>query len=152
MWQHGRLRDYATSRKVISSLPNEVTGFLNWSNPSSCTVALRSTQPPTEMSTRNLCGGSLCARLATSPPSVSCLGTVGASIPHNPWASTACYRVSFTLFCTLRILVCPSSLTSSHQRLVSGQRCTVLKIYHSVLRGTGLILWSLSALVSYTLL
>jgi hypothetical protein len=39
------------------SIFDEVTGFFNWPNPSSRTVALRSTQPLTEMSARNLPGG-----------------------------------------------------------------------------------------------
>jgi hypothetical protein len=43
--------------RVAVSIPDEVTGFLNWPNPSSRTMALRSTQPLTEMSTRNLPGG-----------------------------------------------------------------------------------------------
>jgi hypothetical protein len=34
-------------------------GFLNWPNPSSRTMALGSTQPPIEMSTRNLPGGKI---------------------------------------------------------------------------------------------
>jgi hypothetical protein len=38
-------------------IPDEVIGFFNWPNPSSCTMALRSTQPLTEMSTRNFPGG-----------------------------------------------------------------------------------------------
>jgi hypothetical protein len=42
--------------KVEGSSPDEVNIF-NWSNPSSRTVALGSTQPLTEMSTRNLPGG-----------------------------------------------------------------------------------------------
>jgi hypothetical protein len=47
-----------TSRKVAGSIPDEVIGFFfNRSNPSSRTVALVSTQPLTEMSTRNLPGG-----------------------------------------------------------------------------------------------
>jgi hypothetical protein len=46
-----------TSRKVAGSIPNEVIGFFNWPNPSTRTVALGSTQPLTEMSTRNLPGG-----------------------------------------------------------------------------------------------
>jgi hypothetical protein len=37
--------------------PMRSLGFLKLSNPSNCTVALGSTQPPTEMSTRNLPGG-----------------------------------------------------------------------------------------------
>jgi hypothetical protein len=47
-------RHYATSREVAGSIPDEVTGFFNWPNPSSRTMALGSTQPLTEMSTRNL--------------------------------------------------------------------------------------------------
>jgi hypothetical protein len=42
--------------KSAGSSPNEV-GFSNLPNPSSRTMALRSTQPLTEMSTRNLPGG-----------------------------------------------------------------------------------------------
>jgi hypothetical protein len=38
------------------SIPDEVTGFFNRPNPSSRTMALGSTQPLTEMSTRNLPG------------------------------------------------------------------------------------------------
>jgi hypothetical protein len=48
------LRHYATSRKVTGSIPDEVIGFFNWPNPSSRIMALGSTQPPTEMSTRNI--------------------------------------------------------------------------------------------------
>jgi hypothetical protein len=48
--------------------------FLNWPNPSSRTMVLGSTQPLTEMSTRNLPGGVKGGRrigLTTLPPSVS---------------------------------------------------------------------------------
>jgi hypothetical protein len=44
------------SQKIASSIP-EFTGFFNWPNPSSRTMALESTQPLTQMSTRNLPGG-----------------------------------------------------------------------------------------------
>jgi hypothetical protein len=37
------LRHYVTSRKVAGSNTDEVIGFWNWTNPSSSTVALRST-------------------------------------------------------------------------------------------------------------
>jgi hypothetical protein len=47
------LRHYATSQKVAGSSPDEVEFFY----PSSRTMALGSTQPLTEMSTRNLPGG-----------------------------------------------------------------------------------------------
>jgi hypothetical protein len=48
------LSDYAKSRKVTGSIPDEVVGFFNWPNHSSRIMALGSTQPLTEMSTRNL--------------------------------------------------------------------------------------------------
>jgi hypothetical protein len=51
------LKHYATSRKVVVSIPDEVILFLNWPNPSSRTMILGSTQPLTELSTRNLPGG-----------------------------------------------------------------------------------------------
>jgi hypothetical protein len=47
---------YATSRKVAGSSPDEVE-FFNLPSPSSRTMALGSTQPLTEISTRNLPGG-----------------------------------------------------------------------------------------------
>jgi hypothetical protein len=46
---------YATSRKVAGSIPDDV-GFFNSPNPSSRAMTLGSTQPLTEMSTRNLPG------------------------------------------------------------------------------------------------
>jgi hypothetical protein len=55
-WQR-RLRHYATSWKIASSIPNEVITFFKWPNPSSRTMALGSTLPTTEMSTMNLAGG-----------------------------------------------------------------------------------------------
>jgi hypothetical protein len=54
--QRSWLRHYATSRKVAGSIPNKVTGFFNWPNTSTSTMALGSTQPLTEMSTRNFPG------------------------------------------------------------------------------------------------
>jgi hypothetical protein len=48
---------YATSLKVAGSIPDEVIGFFNWPTPSSRTMTLESTQPLTEMSTKNLSGG-----------------------------------------------------------------------------------------------
>jgi hypothetical protein len=50
------LRHYATRRKIAGSIPNEVTGFFNRSNPPSRNMALGSAQPLTQMSTRNLPG------------------------------------------------------------------------------------------------
>jgi hypothetical protein len=51
------LRHYATSRKIAGSIPNELIGFFfNLRNPCSRAMALGSTQPLTEMSTRNRSG------------------------------------------------------------------------------------------------
>jgi hypothetical protein len=49
------LRHYATSPKVAGSIPDEVTEFFKCPNPLS-RIALGSTQPLTESSTRNLPG------------------------------------------------------------------------------------------------
>jgi hypothetical protein len=49
------LRHYASSRKVLGSIPDTVTGFFfNLPNPCIHNMALWSTQILTEMSTRNL--------------------------------------------------------------------------------------------------
>jgi hypothetical protein len=55
----------ATRWKIADSNPDEVIGFFNWPNPSSRTMALESTQPLMEMSTRNLPGGK--GRMAREP-------------------------------------------------------------------------------------
>ena len=44
---------YCASRKVVGSILDGVTGIFHRYNPSGRTVALGSTQPLTEMSTRN---------------------------------------------------------------------------------------------------
>jgi len=44
----------ATSRKVVGSIPDSVTGSFHWHNPSGRTMALVLTQTLTEMSTRNI--------------------------------------------------------------------------------------------------
>jgi hypothetical protein len=46
-------RDYAMSRRVAALIPDEVITFFSWSKPSGCTVVLGSTQPLTEISSRN---------------------------------------------------------------------------------------------------
>ena len=48
------MRHYATSRKVAGSIPDGVAGIFHLYNPSGRTMALGSTQPLTEMSTRNI--------------------------------------------------------------------------------------------------
>jgi hypothetical protein len=94
-------RHYATSRKVAGSNPDEVIIFFNWHNPSSRTMALGSTQPLTEMSTRNLPGGKGAPALKADNLTAMC-----KTIAWKLWklrrlttlcASTACYRDNFTL-------------------------------------------------------
>jgi hypothetical protein len=54
--QRSCLKQYPTNGKVAGSIPDEVIGMIKWPNPSSRTMTLGSTQPLTEMSTRNLPG------------------------------------------------------------------------------------------------
>jgi hypothetical protein len=82
----GNMRHYPTCQTVAGSIPDEVTGFSNWPNPSSRTMALRSAEPITEMSTRNLYWdkGRPARKVTTSPPSVGRLSrNVGTSTSHN---------------------------------------------------------------------
>jgi hypothetical protein len=51
------LRYCATNRKVAGSIPDGVIGIFHWRNPSDRTMALGSTQPKTEMSTRSISWG-----------------------------------------------------------------------------------------------
>jgi hypothetical protein len=48
------LRHFITRCKVVSSISDKVIGFFKLPTPSSGTVALGSTQHPSEISTRNL--------------------------------------------------------------------------------------------------
>jgi hypothetical protein len=56
-WWRSWLRHCATSRKVAGSIPNGVTGIFHRHNPSGHTMALGSTQPLTEISTRDISWG-----------------------------------------------------------------------------------------------
>jgi hypothetical protein len=51
------LRYFATNRKVAGSIPDGVIGIFHLHNPSERTMALGSTQPLTEMSTRSISWG-----------------------------------------------------------------------------------------------
>jgi hypothetical protein len=51
------LRHCATNRQVAGTIPDGVSGIFHWHNPVSRTMDLGSTQPLTEMSTRNISWG-----------------------------------------------------------------------------------------------
>jgi hypothetical protein len=51
------LKHCATTRKVAGSIPDFVIRIFHWRNPSGRTMALGSTQPLTEMSTRDISWG-----------------------------------------------------------------------------------------------
>ena len=51
------LRRCATNREVAGSIPDGVIGIFHWHHPSDRTMALESTQPLTEMSTRSISWG-----------------------------------------------------------------------------------------------
>jgi hypothetical protein len=55
-WDRGstEVKVCATNLKVASLIPDGVIGFFRWHNPSDRTMALGSTQPLTEMSTRSI--------------------------------------------------------------------------------------------------
>ena len=62
----------ATSRMVAGSITDDVIGNFHLHNPSGRIMFLELTQPPTEMSTRNISlwgKGGRCVRLTNLPPS-----------------------------------------------------------------------------------
>jgi hypothetical protein len=83
-----------------------VLRFFNWPNPSSRIMALGSTQPLTEISTRNLTGDKgRPAPNADNLTAVSRLSRKWASTSCKPMGSTFCYRDSFTFFMEI-LMIC----------------------------------------------
>ena len=102
---HYIIRDcylYATSRKVVGSITDGVIGIFHWHNPSGRTLAVWSTQPLTEMSTRNISWGGKggrCIRLTTLPP--SCADCLEIWEPQPPWKIRACPGLKWDCFAFL---------------------------------------------------
>ena len=74
----GLLRNCATSLQIAGSIPGGIIWILQWLNPSDRTMALGSTQPLTEMSTRFISPGGTVGW---------CLGLI--TLP-NLWTSASC--------------------------------------------------------------
>jgi hypothetical protein len=75
---------YSTSQKVSGSIADEVIGFSNSTNPSTELWPWGSTQPLTEMSTRNLPrGGKERSASKADNLTADCLENVDASTSHN---------------------------------------------------------------------
>ena len=87
---HTWLRHCATSEKVEGSIPDGVIGIFHRHNPPSRPMALGSTQPLTEVSSRNISWGGKggrCVRLITLPP--SCADCLEIWKPQPPGALRA---------------------------------------------------------------
>jgi hypothetical protein len=85
---------------VAGFIPDEVIVLFNWPNPSSRSTALGTTQPLTEVSTRNLPEGKgRQARKAVNLTAI-CEPTKMWKPRRltDQWTSTACYRDSFTFY------------------------------------------------------
>jgi hypothetical protein len=90
------------------SIPDEAIEFLILPNPSSCTIALGSTQPLTETSIRKLPGVKRQPTRKADNFNAICEPNVQKIREprrfRNLWASMACYKDSFTIFINLREL------------------------------------------------
>jgi hypothetical protein len=91
------LRHCTTNRKVTGSIPDGVIVIFHWHNSSCRNMALGSTQPLTEMSTRNISWGKggRCVGLKTLLP--SCADFLKTWEPEPPGALKACNGIALPL-------------------------------------------------------
>jgi len=106
-------------RYCAGSIPDGVIGIFQWHNPSDRTMALGSTQPPTEMSTRNISWGKggLCVRLTILPPSCAVVmksGNLNFLEPSGPLQACNGTALPFVYFNNKPLHV-SSSLAAHHQ-------------------------------------
>ena len=100
------LRRCAISRKVAGSIPSGVIGIFHWHNPSGRTMAVGSTQPLTEMSTRDGGKGGRCVGMTTLLPSCAdCLKIWEPQPPGAVRASAGLHRNWCTSYVTSRSLI-----------------------------------------------
>jgi hypothetical protein len=96
-----RLWHRVTSWKVACSIAHEVVWFFNWPNLSIRAVALKSTQPITNLSARNLPDGNAWPARKGDYLAAICEPVFKKNVEPRSftslWASTACYRDNFTL-------------------------------------------------------
>jgi hypothetical protein len=126
----------------VVSIPDEVIGFFNWPNNSSRTMALGSTQPLTEMSTRIFMGvkSGRRVRLTTSPPSVSQLsrkcGSLDVSQPCGPSRLVTGITLPFITFRTQTISFSNTSLTPwiivLFDKLTVAQLVNIFCFFHGI--------------------
>ena len=103
MWWRSWMRHCRTSRKVAGSIPDGVIGIIHCHKPSGCTVTLVSTQPLTEMSTRNIYWGKggRCIRLTLLPP--SCADCLEIWKPQSPGNPKTCTGIALAYYFLIRI-------------------------------------------------
>jgi hypothetical protein len=145
------LRHYATSRKVAVSIPDGVSGIFQSLNPSGRTTAVGSTQPLTEMSTRNPSWGKdgRCVGLTNLPLSCAdCLEILEPQPPGTSRASPGLYRESFTFTVSGKFqrYILPSPVVSSVRRC-----CIIIRDIHTNTTCTDLLYSFTHSLIHFIL-